>query len=106
MKYLIILGVIALAFYILLFWRMRRYFPLVRKIFGLTRDIYRVTRGAEGSQPVSTQKRGEGGKLVRCASCSTWIPSSRALQLRSSASVYCSTACLEKDAARLKTEQR
>jgi hypothetical protein len=105
-KYLIILGIIALLFYLFLFWRMRRYLPLVRRIFGLTRDIYRMTRSTGGAEPVTQPKRSEGGRLVRCAACGTWIPSERAIQLRAKPAVYCSTSCLEKSAAEPRSARR
>jgi hypothetical protein len=105
-KYLIILGIISLLFYLLLFWRMRRYLPLVRRIFGLTRDIYRMTKNTGEPRTVAPQKRSEGGKLVRCAACGTWIPTERAIQLRAKPAVYCSTACLEKAAAEPRPARR
>lgn len=102
MKYLIILGTIALIFYLLLFWRLRRYMPVVRQIFQITRSLYRMTKGAEGAPAPTAESSGrgvDGERLVRCASCGTWIPSARALQLRSLPSHYCSTACLENAAS-------
>ncbi|MBD0370975.1 MAG: hypothetical protein ICV60_09085 [Pyrinomonadaceae bacterium] len=100
MKYLIVLGLIALIFYLLLFWRLRRYMPVVRQIFSITRSLYRMTKGAESARPAAESRgRSDGERLVRCAACGTWIPSGRALQLRSRSSVYCSTSCLENAAA-------
>lgn len=106
MKYLIILGVIALIFYLLLFWRLRRYFPLARRIFGITRDLYRVTRSKEAPQQVSRSKQSGGEKLVRCSACGTWIPEGRAVQLNAAAAVYCSTSCLEDAAAQPRSARR
>lgn len=100
MKYLIVLGIVALLFYLLLFWRFRRYIPVARRIFSLTRDLYRLTRtGAVQSAPTARSKGGAGERLVRCAACGTWIPAGRAVQLRAAAAVYCSTSCLENAAA-------
>lgn len=107
MKYLIILGLVALVFYLILFWRLRRYFPVARQIFSITRNLYRMTKGAEGiSQPVAAARQNEREKLVRCAACGTWIPSGRALQLRANSSVYCSTTCLENAAAEPQPSRR
>lgn len=107
MKYLIILGVVALIFYLILFWRLRRYFPVVRQIFGITRSLYRMTKGAEGVAPVTAAKHeGDGGRLVRCASCGTWIPSGRAVRLSSKASAYCTTTCLESAASEPQPSRR
>lgn len=107
MKYLIVLGIIALLFYLLLYWRFRHYIPLARRIFGLTRDLYRMTKGnAVTTETAVRSKSSEGERLVRCASCGTWIPSSRAVQLKSAASVYCSIACLENATAEPRTNRR
>jgi hypothetical protein len=106
LKYLIILGIIALIFYLLLFLRLRRYFPVVRQIFGITRDLYRVTRKTEVAEPAASPKRSDGEMLVRCAACGTWIPAGRAIQLRSKSSVYCSTTCLENAAAQPRSTRR
>ena len=99
MKYLIILGVIAIIFYLLLYWRLRHYFPVVRRIFGLTRDLYRMTKPEEGAEPVRRTRSAGGEKLVRCASCGTWVPAGRAISLKSSSATYCSTDCLEQRTA-------
>jgi hypothetical protein len=102
LKYLVVLGVIALIFYLLLFWRLRRYFPVARQIFSITRQIYRMTKGTgavETPSAPTSAKRSDGERLVRCAACGTWIPSGRAVQLRAKASTYCSTSCLEDAAA-------
>ena len=106
MKYFVILGVVALIFYLFILWRMRRYFPVVRQIFSITRSLYRMTKGAEGSAPVTASRQSEPDRLVRCASCGTWIPSGRAVQLRAKASVYCSTECLESAASRPQPSRR
>ncbi|HEY0321671.1 MAG TPA: hypothetical protein VGC66_11985 [Pyrinomonadaceae bacterium] len=108
LKYLIVLGIIALIFYLLLYWRMRRYFPVVRQIFGITRQLYRMTRRTgDAAAPAASAKSNDGERLVRCASCETWVPAGRAIQLRSKASsVYCSTACLETAAAEPRGRRR
>ncbi|HEX8745909.1 MAG TPA: hypothetical protein VF717_01850 [Pyrinomonadaceae bacterium] len=106
MKYLVILGVVALIFYLLILWRMRRYFPVVRQIFSITRSLYRMRKGAGGSAPVAAATQSEPDKLVRCASCGTWIPSGRALRLRAKSPVYCSTNCLESAASQPQQSRR
>jgi hypothetical protein len=114
LKYLIISGIIAVIFYLFLFWRLRRYLPVARKIFSITRDLYRLTRvsggssrGGGGNGPVETDVRSKstsGEMLVRCASCGTWIPKGRALRLKSA--TYCSTTCIEKEAAEPQERRR
>ena len=92
LKYLIITGVVAIIFYALLYWRLRPYIATVRRILGVVRDMRRM------SEPPATSRReaGEAGqRLVRCDACGIWTPATRAIKLRSSASSYCSRACLE-----------
>ncbi len=104
LKYLIALGVIAIIFYLLLYWRFRHYIPVVRRIFGLTRDIYRMTKGNASEAVLQARsKNREGEMLVRCASCGTWIPAGRAVRLRGA--TYCSTECLE-GTTQQRTERR
>lgn len=104
MKYLIILGVIAIIFYLLLYLRLRRYFPVVRRVFGITRDLYKMTKPEEGAEPLRRTGSVVNEKLVRCAACGTWIPTGRAIVLRSS--TYCSTDCLENSTAQPRRERR
>jgi nicotinamide riboside transporter PnuC len=100
LKYLLVLGIIAIIFYALLFWRMRRYFPVARQIFSIARQLYRLNRKREDAQPVESRQRQTGDeRLVRCTSCGTWIPSDRAVQLRGKSPVYCSTSCMEQSAS-------
>jgi hypothetical protein len=106
LKYLVILGLVALIFYLLILWRMRRYFPVVRQIFGITRSLYRMRKGSEGGAPVTAPVQSEPDRLVRCASCGTWIPSGRAVKLRAKSSVYCSTSCLENAASQPQPSRR
>jgi hypothetical protein len=106
LKYLIVLGIIALIFYLLLFWRLRRYLPVARQIFGITRQLYRMTRKTEGIEHATSSKQTDGERLVRCAACGTWVPAGRAVQLRAKSSVYCSTACLEQAAAEPQSARR
>jgi hypothetical protein len=97
LKYFIILGVLAIIFYALLYWRLRPYIATARRIFGIVRDIRRVSmnKPSDNSHHASV----EGDRLVRCDACGVWIPATRAVKLRSSASSYCSHACLENAAA-------
>ena len=91
MKLLFILSVIAI-FALIIYLRLRPFIRMTRQMFGAVRDAQRVVNNQPSS---STRTGGAGDKLVRCASCSTWIPSSRAIRLRSSNAAYCSHDCLE-----------
>jgi hypothetical protein len=95
LKLLIILGIFAFIL-LLLYLRLRPFIRMARQMFGVARDVNRVMRQEPASS--STQAGGAGDRLVRCTSCETWIPSSRAVKLRSSNASYCSHDCLERAA--------
>ncbi|HJU53847.1 MAG TPA: hypothetical protein VJ715_04715 [Pyrinomonadaceae bacterium] len=92
MKFLIIFGIFAVLI-LLLYLRLRPYIRMARQMFGVARQVRRVVR----DDGVTSLARNDsaGDRLVRCDSCETWIPASRALKLRSSSASYCSHDCLE-----------
>lgn len=92
MKYLIITGVLAVICYALLYWRLRPYIATIRRILGIVRDMRRMSEPREPARRASDEA---GQRLVRCDACGIWTPDARAIKLRSSASSYCSRACLE-----------
>ncbi|HVF86368.1 MAG TPA: hypothetical protein VM866_02210, partial [Pyrinomonadaceae bacterium] len=101
MKYVIILTLLLLAGGVL-YWRLRPYIAVVRRVFMAVRDAKRMTaqdapsdlrRRTDGGRDNAGVKAGE--KLVRCAACGTWLPASRAVTFRTSNSTFCSHACLE-----------
>ncbi len=94
MRLLVILGIFAVIF-LLIYLRLRPFIRMARQIFGVARDVRHAIRPESTS---STQRGGAGDRLVRCTSCETWIPSSRAVKLRSSNASYCSHDCLERAA--------
>lgn len=96
MKFVIILILLAL-FLGLLYFRLRPYIKMARRMLGIVRDVRSVSRN-EPAQPLRSEAS-EVSKLVRCDSCNTWIPASRAVKLRSSLATYCSHTCLETSAA-------
>jgi hypothetical protein len=95
LKLLIVLGIFAVIF-LLLYLRLRPFIRMARQMFGVARDV----QGAMRQEPAasSTQRSGAGDRLVRCSSCATWVPSSRAIKLRSSNASYCSHDCLQQAA--------
>lgn len=97
MKLLIVFGILAIIF-LLIYLRLRPYIKMARQMFGMARDV----RGVMKQEPAgaSATQSGAGDKLVRCDACATWIPSTRAIRLRSSNAAYCSHACLEGAAQR------
>lgn len=99
MKYVLILVLLA-ALAGLVYWRLRPYIRMARRFLGVVRDVRRVSEaGAVGDVPKRESVRASNEMLVRCASCGTWLPASRAVRLGSSQSPYCSHACLERAAA-------
>lgn len=99
MKYLFILFIFAcVAVY--LYWRLRPYLKMAGHMLGIVRDARRmsVSQNPGGiprrQPPADTQANAE--RLVRCAVCDTWLPTSRAVTLRGSHNAYCSHACLER----------
>ncbi|HEV7858589.1 MAG TPA: hypothetical protein VGO91_08160 [Pyrinomonadaceae bacterium] len=95
MKYLLILLVISILF-ILLYRRLRPYIATAQHMLGIVRDVRRMSSAPSSEPPLRAS--GVTERLVRCASCNTWIPGARALKSSSSGSSYCSRACLERAA--------
>ena len=101
MKYLLLLALFV-GVGALVYWRLRPYINFARRVFGFMRDPRRLSPDDLPSSPATRRSGGRvtGERLVRCSSCGTWLPASRALAARSSADSYCSTDCLERAAAR------
>lgn len=96
MKYLLLLALLSFVA-ALVYWRLRPYIHLARRAFGFVRDVRRISR-QDVPGPAPRRASAAGERLVRCSSCGTWLPSSRALAARSSSEAYCSTDCLERSA--------
>ncbi len=96
MKYLLLLAVLAVVAF-LVYLRLRPYIHLARRAFGFVRDARRLSQ-QDMPGPAPRRASASGERLVRCSSCGTWLPASRALAARSSSEVYCSTSCLENSA--------
>jgi hypothetical protein len=100
-KYLILVALFA-AIALFAYWRLRPYLKMARNVLGFVRDVQRMSTGAgEQQAPSARQPQGGGAaqKLVRCSSCGTWLPSTRALALRGSNATYCSQECVERSVA-------
>ncbi|HEX6624467.1 MAG TPA: hypothetical protein VF064_12200 [Pyrinomonadaceae bacterium] len=101
MKYVIVITLFA-AVALFVYWRLRPYLKMARSVLGFVRDVQRVSTGARPEQatpPAQQQGGGAAQKLVRCSSCGTWLPSTRALALRGSNANYCSQDCVERSIA-------
>jgi hypothetical protein len=91
LKLLIVACVLAFIF-LLIYLRLRPYIKMARQMFGVARGVRQAVREEPARRSAAG---GAADKLVRCEACGTWVPSSRAVKLRSSNASYCSHACLE-----------
>lgn len=87
MKYLVIAALVSIIF-VLVYSRVRPYLKLIQKIASSLNAAVDIT--ATAPQPKTPSKN----KLVRCASCGTWIPAERALNLNSGLATFCSAECM------------
>jgi hypothetical protein len=77
--------------------RLKPYIATARRVLGFVRDARRLdVNDPPLNAPRAARRVTE--KLVRCATCGTWFPASRALMLGNSANVYCSHDCIERAA--------
>jgi hypothetical protein len=92
----LIIFFLLLVFWAFILWRMRPYIKMAQRVLGIMKDARQVNTHDAAAPLRSSDK--DGQRLVRCASCDTWIPASRAVRLRSQAAAYCSHECLERAA--------
>ena len=93
MKYLILPGLLLLLG-LFIYWRLRPYIAVARRIYGVFRDARSMTFNGTAPTSARAESRAVKERLVRCAACGTWLPTSRALSPASSSAIYCSQACL------------
>jgi hypothetical protein len=106
LKYLIVALIIG-AFFTIVYLRLRPYLNMARRVLGVVREARGMSAGGQGmpgSAPVRP-KQASGERLVRCATCGTWLPASRALTLRATSSNFCSHACMERSAGETGTRR-
>jgi hypothetical protein len=98
LKYLIV-AVILGAFCTVIYLRLRPYINAARRVLGVVREARSMSAGQGTRDAGMRQKKTTNDeRLVRCASCGTWIPASRAITLRATSSNFCSHACMERSA--------
>ena len=97
MKYLIVAAIIG-ALLFLVYLRLRPYIRAARRVLGVFREARAMSTGQATPNAARRKSADAEERLVRCASCGTWLPASRALKLRSNASTFCSHACMERSA--------
>jgi hypothetical protein len=98
LKYLIVAAILA-ALFLILYLRLRPYINLARRMLGVLRQARNMSEGQTMPGVQSARpKKADDERLVRCASCGTWLPASRALTLRATSSNFCSHACMERSA--------
>jgi uncharacterized C2H2 Zn-finger protein len=96
MKYLFLLALF-LVVGLLIYLRLRPYIRTARRVLGFVNDARKLSAD-DPSTPAPRRANRPGEKLLRCETCGTWLPASRALAHRGSSHVYCSHACLERSA--------
>jgi hypothetical protein len=101
LKYLIV-AIILGALCTIVYLRLRPYINFARRVLGTVREARGMSAGQQ-TPDAMRRKNTDDERLVRCASCGTWFPASRALTLRATSSNFCSHACLERSAG---TENR
>lgn len=97
MKYLIVALILG-ALFTVIYLRLRPYLNFARRVLGVVREARGMSAGQEMPNSAARTGKAEGERLVRCASCGTWLPVSRALTLRATSSSFCSHACMERSA--------
>ena len=108
MKYLIIALILG-AFFTVVYLRLRPYIGFARRVLGVIREARSMSagQGMPGGAATATASRKPSSdeRLVRCASCGTWLPASRALTLRATSSNFCSHACMERSSGEAGTRR-
>ncbi|HEV2800318.1 MAG TPA: hypothetical protein VGW12_07465 [Pyrinomonadaceae bacterium] len=105
MKYLIVAAILG-ALLLILYLRLRPYINLARRMLGVLRQARSMSEGhTMPGVPPARPKKNSDEHLVRCASCGTWLPASRALTLRATSSNFCSHACMERSAGQSSTRR-
>jgi hypothetical protein len=103
LKYLVV-AIIVGALGAIIYWRLHPYINFARRVLGVVREARSMSAGGQSPDaPTRQQKTTGDARLVRCDSCGTWIPASRALNLRATSSNFCSHACMERSAGAERT---
>jgi hypothetical protein len=97
LKYLIVALILG-AFLTIVYLRLRPYLKLARRVLGIVREARGMSAGQDMPGGAVRPGKTNAEPLVRCASCGTWLPASRALTLRATSSSFCSHACMERSA--------
>jgi hypothetical protein len=98
LKYLVV-AIILGALCTIIYLRLRPYINIARRVLGAIREARGMSAGQQAPDaPLRQKKATADERLVRCASCGTWTPASRALTLGATSSNFCSHACMERSA--------
>lgn len=91
MKWLILLGLL-IVLLVIIAARFRRQIKMAIYVWRMFRKMRQAGNSQE--KQLEKQENSKDVALIRCAKCGTWIPQSKALNLRSGG-YYCSKICLE-----------
>ena len=91
---ILIILVVLLALLGLVAFRYRRQIQTALYVWRMFKKMRQMSK-PEPEKKIGKQETLKDVPLVRCARCKTWIPKSKALNLRSKI-FYCSANCMEK----------
>jgi hypothetical protein len=91
-KILVVLFLLSVLFGLIAL-RYRKHIQTGLYLFRMFRKMRQMSRQPEEKQIEKTENTSDV-QLVKCARCGTWIPQSKALNLRSK-TFYCSANCME-----------
>ena len=84
---IVVLGMVALRF--------RKQIQMALYVFRMFRTMRKMNKSEPQEKQIEKTETAPDIQLVKCARCGTWIPQTKALNLRSK-TFYCSTNCMEK----------
>ncbi|MGC2234664.1 MAG: hypothetical protein WA584_00700 [Pyrinomonadaceae bacterium] len=91
-KFLVVLFILIVVFGLVAL-RYRKQIQMALYVLRMFRKMRQMSKAPEEKQIEKTESANDS-QLVKCARCGTWIPQSKALNLRSK-TFYCSANCME-----------
>ena len=92
-KVLVILLLISILFGLIAL-RFRKQIQTALYLLQMFRKMRQMSRAGQEEKRIEKQESPGNIQLVKCAKCGTWIPETKALNLRSK-TFYCSANCME-----------
>lgn len=92
-KFLIVLFILLVVFGLLAL-RYRKQIQMALYLLRMFRKMRGMSSAATEEKQIEKTENTANVQLVKCARCGTWIPQTKALNLRSK-TFYCSAKCME-----------